>query len=63
MTALGAKMAIMEHFLLILGSLQTLLDKLGITLQEFITNSYFVQKIKFKLLLSFLTFIFVWKKV
>jgi len=41
----------------------TLLDQLGSTLQEFIKNSYFVQKINFQLLPSFVTFVFVPKKI
>ncbi len=41
------------------NSLQTLLGQLVITLQKFIRNSYFVRKIKFQWLSSFLTNVFV----
>jgi len=47
---------------LIWGSLQILWGQLVNTLQKFIKNSNFVQKIQFRLCPSFLTFIFVWKK-
>ena len=46
-------------FLLIWGSVQTLLDQLDSKLQKFINNSFFIQKIKFQLLSAFLMFIFV----
>ena len=44
------------------GSLQTLLAMMGRTLQKFITNSHFVEKIQFQLLSPFLSLFFVREK-
>lgn len=62
MTSLGGLKITMGTLFFIWDSLQTILEELDNTIEKFVTNLYFVKKLKFQLLSPFLIFVFLLKK-